>query len=467
MSVIVRGIKNTSRNWIRSGAVVFILAIGVGLSLSMLVSNQAVNNKISDLKSSMGTTLTINPAGVRGDEGGGEPLTNADAETVKSVAHVSSVESMIRMALQNQDSDSSAVFRFKGGAGPGKTNLQSAIDAGTLGKRSQSLNAMNEDGAPISLPISGMGISGNKDQTGKEINITSGEKLPNTDENVAVVGKELATKNNLSVGSTFTAYDATIKVVGIFDQGTKFENAGFAMPIATAQRLTGLNTEVSAILATVDSIDNLNSAQDAIKSKLGSDKADVTSTQENVETAISSLESVKTVSIIGFAAALIAAGVITFLIMLVIVRERRREIGVLKAIGASNRTIVSQFMVEGMVLVALGALVGAGFALVSSNGIANALVSSSSSSNSATPDSMEGPKTFSAGPRVAMGGPRGAAFGGNLKDTSNLVGKVTASVGATTLLYGLLAAFVIGIVGSALPAWFIAKIRPAEVMRGE
>lgn len=461
MSVIVRGIKNTSRNWIRSGAVVFILAIGIGLALSMLVANQAVNNKINDLKTSMGTTLTINPAGVRGDEGGGEPLTAADAETVKNVAHVSSVDSMIRMVLQNQDSDTNAVIRMRGGAGPGKTNLQSAIEPGTLGKRSQSLNAMDENGAPVSLPISGMGISGNRDESGKEVNITSGTKLPNSDENVAIVGKELAAKNNLSVGSTFTAYDTTIKVVGIFDQGTKFENAGFAMPIATAQRLTGLN-EVSAIVATVDSIDNLGSTQTAIKDKLGADKADVVSTQENVQTAISSLESVKTVSIIGFVAAVIAAGVITFLIMLVIVRERRREIGVLKAIGGANRTIVLQFMVEGLVLVAFGALVGTGFALVSSNGIANALVASNTTSSAAPSDNPTA--NFGRG-----GGPRRISFGGpnTVEATSNLVKNVTTQIGVTTLLYGLLAAFVIGIVGSAIPAWFIAKIRPAEVMRGE
>lgn len=465
MSVIVRGIKNTSRNWIRSGAVVFILAIGIGLALSMLVANQAVNNKIHDLKTSMGTVLTINPAGSRGDEGGGEPLTNADVATIKSVAHVASVDSMVRMVLQNQDSDSNAVIRLRGGAGPGKTNLQSAIEPGTLGRRSQSLNAMGEDGAPVSLPISGMGISGNRDESGKEINITAGTKLPNTNENVAIVGKELATKNNLSVGSTFTAYDTTIKVVGIFDQGTKFENAGFAMPIATAQRLTGLNTEVSSVLATVDSIDNLNSTQSAISSKLGSNKADVTSTQQNVETAISSLESVKTVSIIGFVAAVIAAGVITFLIMLVIVRERRREIGVLKAIGGANRTIVSQFMVEGLVLVAFGALVGTGFALVSSNGIANALVSSNTSSSNDSTAPGNGPMTnFGRG-----GGPRRISFGGPdaVNATSNLVKNVTTQVGAATLLYGLLTAFVIGIVGSAIPAWFIAKVRPAEVMRGE
>lgn len=466
MSVVIRGIKSTSRNWIRSGAVVFILAIGIGLSLSMLVANQAVNSRIADLKTNMGNTLVINPAGARDMQGGGEPLTAADAEAVKNIAHVASVDAVLPMMLQNQDSDSLGMIRMKSGAEPAKTNLQSAIEPGTLGLRGRdagpSLQASDEEGKPVSLPIAGAGITGNKNQSGTELNITAGSKLSG-EENTAVVGKDLAEKNNLDIGSTFTVNDTTVKVVGIFDQENKFENNGLFVPLKTAQTFTGLDDEVSSIVATIDSIDNLEAAQSAIKDELGEDKADVTSTQQNVETAIAGLESVKTVSVIGFVAALIAAGVITFLIMLVIVRERRREIGVVKAIGGSNRTIVMQFMVEGMVLVALGAVVGTGFAFASSNGIANALVSSGVSSTSDANSMDSGP-----GPKMRMGGPQGAVtFGGPVKETTDLVKSVTTQVGIGTLLYGLLAAFIIGIVGSAIPAWFIAKISPAEVMRGE
>lgn len=459
MSFMTRGVKNTSRNWVRSGAVVLILAIGIGLSLSMLIANQAVNNKISELKSGMGSALVIHPAGAQGFQGGGEPLKQADIDTVRGIAHVSTVDAALNMVLQNENSEAVGMIKMRGGgADPGKTNLQSAIDLGTIGKRNQGLD--NAQMTP-SLPITGAGISGNKDQAGKDLNITDGRSLGSGDKNEAIVGKELAAKNNLKVGSTFTAYGGTLEVVGIFDQGTKFENAGFFMQLATAQRLTSLTGEVSTILATVDSIDNLEGAQTAIKKALGEDKADVVSSQENIETAITSLESVQKISMVGFIAAVIAAGAITFMIMLVIVRERRREIGVLKAIGASNRTIIGQFMVEGMVLVTLGALVGAGLALVTSNGIANALVSSNV--DSPEEPTVKGPGLHTSGEKrpvmMSMGGP--------LKDTSNLVTNVTTNVGPATLLYGFLSVFIIGIIGSALPAWLIAKIRPAEVMRGE
>jgi putative ABC transport system permease protein len=162
--------------------------------------------------------------------------------------------------------------------------------------------------------------------------------------------------------------------------------------------------------------------------------------------------------------------------MLVIVRERRREIGVLKAIGGSNGTIVTQFMVEALVLVVLGTIVGLGLTLGASSGIAQALVSTSTSTTNTT-STDAGPSVSTSGPQdgVAIGGPRGGGFrtfrlganGGDLKSSAELVGTVATSVGPLTLLWGALAALGIAIVGSAIPAWLIAKVRPAEVMRGE
>ncbi|MBN2288671.1 MAG: ABC transporter permease [Candidatus Glassbacteria bacterium] len=71
----------------------------------------------------------------------------------------------------------------------------------------------------------------------------------------------------------------------------------------------------------------------------------------------------------GFKAFLAIAGVFTLLvggigvanIMYVVVRERRREVGIKMALGATGKTILMQFMVETFLIVALGAGVGFGF----------------------------------------------------------------------------------------------------------
>jgi putative ABC transport system permease protein len=103
--------------------------------------------------------------------------------------------------------------------------------------------------------------------------------------------------------------------------------------------------------------------------------------------------------------------------------------------------------------------------IILSNPVLDALVSSSSNTSN-------GP-TFSAGPGGGPGGAGGGPirFGGGLTrgftNFGDVLSNVHATVGFSILLYGLLAAVLIAIIGTAFPSWLIAKIRPAEVMRTE
>ncbi len=473
MSVIVRGVKNAFRSGVRSTAVILILAISMGLGLSMLLANQAVKDRIQTVKSQVGTTVMVNPAGSRGFQGGGEPLTTDDLAKVTSLAHVSSVDEVLNLVVTTAGGSQGGVFRaFGGGQKMGETNLESSIDPGTIGKRFQQRGAevggsvrIEGDGPPadVKLPIRVAGITGDQSEDGQTIKLSSGRQLKTGDANVAVVGKNLAAKNNLKVDSTFTLYGETFTVVGIFDNGTEFGNDMLYIPLATAQRISEAGKEVSSAVVKVDSVDNLASATKAISSALGTDKADVTAVEENALTAVESLRTVERVSLIGFVIALGAAAIIILMTMLMIVRERRREIGVLKAIGGGNPSIVAQFVVEALVLVLIASVVGFGFATVSGNGIAGALVRSNTTSAS---DSDMGPSFGAGGPRG--GGFRSIRLGGrDQKSAKDYVGDVATTVNTSSLAIGLGAAVLIAIVGSAVPAWLVTKVRPAEVLRGE
>ena len=89
------------------------------------------------------------------------------------------------------------------------------------------------------------------------------------------------------------------------------------------------------------------------------DEAFLVSSQSVLEDTMSSITSILTILLGGIAAiSLVVGGIGIMNIMLVTVTERTREIGIRKAIGASRRTILTQFLMEAVVLCMLGCCLG-------------------------------------------------------------------------------------------------------------
>jgi putative ABC transport system permease protein len=375
------------------------------------------------------------------------------------------------------------------GLGPGgqqtatvTTNLAAAVDVGTLGARNNAANNSGSTGTSMpvrALPITATGIGAEVDSTGKALDITSGTGLGDytASEGKALLGSTLAEKNNLEAGSTFTIDGKTFTVAGIFDAGTTFGNNAVYVTLPEAQSLADTPDELSSMIVTVNSMENVDSTKTAVQEALGTGNADVTQGQRNLETAVNSLDSVKNISMVAFIAALATAGLIILLIMVMLVRERRREIGVLKAIGARNRTIGVQFVLESLVLVALGSAVGAVIASFASGGIASALISSNSSTTAAPANQRGGvggamPDGLVPGgaPGGLPGGAPGGGFGGQggpFEGASQLLTSVTASASPGVIAAGIGAVFAVAIIGALVPALLTARIRPIEVLRGE
>lgn len=462
MGIINRGIKNAFRNTTRTISVTFILGLSIAMALVMLLAMKTVEAKISSVKSSIGNIITVSPAGVRGFEGGGELLTEQNASDIKSLANVTTVTETLSDRLSNNSDTTTSNFPGESiSSTNNKTNLSSPVEPGTFGNRQrqqESSSSSTNSTAAFSMPINvtsvndlslaGLSVS--------QFDLKSGEKInPNSTDSIAMIGTDLATKNNLEVGGTFQAYGQDIKVVGIFDSGNTFSNAGIVMPIKTVQNLSGQAGKINTLIVQTNSIDTVSSVQAAIKDKLGSSKVDVTSAQDTSQNSIAPLENIKTISLYSLIGSLIAGAVIILLIMMMIVRERRREIGVLKAIGASNIGIVSQFTVESLVLTFLGSVLGIVLGFAFSNPVLKVLVNNAQSATETV--------TRGEGPGRGVG-PMMAKIGSN---AGNILNNIHAVVGWDLILYGILAAVVIAVIGSAIPSFIISKIRPAEVMRAE
>ena len=462
MGTISRGIKNAFRNTIRTISITFILGLSIAMSLIMFLALKTVQAKIDSVKGSIGNTISVSPAGVRGFEGGGTLLTSQNATDIGTLSHVSKVTetSTDRLRLIGTTSNDPR-GNISTTTDNSTTSLTSPIEPGSFGNRQRQNQTGEAAPANFTMPIQVTGVNDLDSLStlnASKFDIVSGSKMdPASSDNIAMIGKDVATRNNLTAGQTFKAYDKDITVSGVFDAGNTFANAMVLMPISSVQNLSGQTGQINSLVVTVDSLDNLSSVSDAIKSKLGSDKVDVTSSQDQATNAVTPLENIKSISLYSLIGSLVAGSVIILLTMIMIVRERRREIGVLKAIGSSNAKVMAQFTAESLVLTFISSVVGIILGFIFSNPVLKVLVTNSESSGTTgTGNPGGGPGGRAAGMMMRIGGNAGNA----LRD-------IHAIVDYKIILYGLAAAVVIAIIGSAIPSFFIAKIRPAEVMRAE
>ncbi len=190
---------------------------------------------------------------------------------------------------------------------------------------------------------------------------------------VAVLGSGAAEKmfdEHVPLGRTFTFHDQQFVVRGIlnaFDTtplsaDANFNNAIF-IPNGEAQTITHQTASIYEILARpthANQSDKTVAAIDTALNKLhgGAGGFSVLKQNQN-QTSSDNVLSLLTNLVAGVAAiSLIVGGIGIMNVMSVSVVERLHEIGIRKAIGATNRQILSQFMVEATALSLIGGVIG-------------------------------------------------------------------------------------------------------------
>lgn len=477
MNPISRGVRGAFRNGVRTLAIVIILGLSIGLSLTMLVAQHAVENKIASVKSSIGNTITISPAGFNPGSSANNALSTSELNKVKAVSHVASVTATLSDRQSTTGSSSPSFGRFGSSddsSNSTTTSLTSPVTLSSNGPRFFMGGGASSDStdstATFSLPVSFLGTSDPSSIDGTSISVSKGKTISgSSDTNNALISSKMASKNNLSVGSTFTAYNATLTVAGIFNTSNQGSENTVVLSLTAMQRLSGQSGVVTSAVATVDSLDNLSTATSAVKTALGS-SADVTSAQEEADNTIAPLNSVKSVATFSLVGAVVAGAVIILLTMVMIVRERKKEIGVVKAVGGSNLRIMAEFMAESLTLACLGAIVGLLIGVVGGQPVTKMLVNNSSSSSSTTATAQgPGGGTVTITRGGGAGGPGAGGFAGGFRRNTAVQGlsNIKAQIGWGILLDGFGAAVLIAVLGSALSAGLIAKVRPSIVMRAD
>lgn len=186
---------------------------------------------------------------------------------------------------------------------------------------------------------------------------------------VAVIGDTVAKElfpNREPLGKELAVNGQRFKVIGV----NKKQGGGMmgdadsvvAMPITAAQKVIGTR-DLTLIAVKVTDPDQLRPTQARIRTILRPRFGDEVSSYSQEETAgaFTDIMGMLTVMLGGIAAiSLLVGGIGIMNIMLVSVSERTREIGIRKAVGARTSDLLSQFVIEAVVLSAVGGLVGIG-----------------------------------------------------------------------------------------------------------
>lgn len=164
------------------------------------------------------------------------------------------------------------------------------------------------------------------------------------------------------VGETVRIEAKTFRIVGVID-----ESSEALIPLRTAQKILFGQDHLDSISVAAESGDEVESLMEEIKSSLmlehdieTAEEVDFSlrSAQEMIST-ISQVTGTLTAMLSGIAAiSLLVGGIGIMNIMLVTVTERTKEIGLLKAIGAKSKDILTQFLIEAVVLTLFGGLIG-------------------------------------------------------------------------------------------------------------
>ena len=338
----------TSR--IRSALTMLGIIIGVASVVALVAVGQGASSGITNRISSLGTNLlTINAGstfsgGIRQAAGSATTLTLADATAIAPLDGVA--------ALAPELSSSQTVVA-------GKSNTTTTI-LGTT----QDYPTVRAYGL----------------WQGAFLTDTSVEQSLR----VAVLGSTTADDLGLGasdIGSTISIGGIPFQLVGILQAkgGSSFQSGDdqVLIPLTALKRyFTGsASSSVRSIGVSVANADQMETVKAEITSLLeerhniaagASDDFSVADQTQLLQTA-TSVYSLLTVLLAGVASiSLVVGGIGIMNIMLVSVRERTREIGIRKAIGAQNRDILLQFLVEALVLSALGGLIGIVVGLIAS-----------------------------------------------------------------------------------------------------
>lgn len=276
-------------------------------------------------------------------------------------------------------------------------------------------------------PVSVTGIEPQATFAFKRWQMAQGSYFSGEESKDAVIGVVAAKQFDLKPGSAITVRGERLTVLGILSETGGRDDAGIFLAMPLAQRLFKSPEHVSYVAVRVDNLAQTEAYIEKIREvvSLGvvSDKQMLKSVMGIVGSVNITLQMIAAVAVLASAFGIVNT-------MMAATYERRREIGILQALGASRRIIFSLFMMESGIYGVIGGVSGV-FA-----GLLAAAVAT---------------------PYIAQN-----AFTTMVKGSGS-----GALIDIKVIIYSILFSTVVAIVAGIYPAWRAARLTPVEAISYE
>jgi putative ABC transport system permease protein len=276
-------------------------------------------------------------------------------------------------------------------------------------------------------PVTVSGIEPAATLAFKRWEISSGSYFHSPDENGVVLGSAAARQFELKPGGNVTIRGEQLPVLGILSETGGRDDATIFLPLPLAQRLFNSADNVSYAAIRVEHLAETDRYIEEIRVATGlgvvSDKQMLQSVLGIVGTVNITLQMIAAVAVIAAAFGIVNT-------MMAATYERKREIGILQALGARRRTIFTLFMLESGFYGLLGGITGVIF------GLATATLATPYISQNAFTTLVKG------------------SGSGSLIDVNIIISSIFFSA-------------VIAIVAGIYPAWKAARLTPVEAISYE
>lgn len=338
MQTFIEAIESIASNKLRSGLTMLGVIIGVAAVIAMLAIGNGAQQSILGEIEGIGTNLLFIFPG--GDARVTQPLTLEDMEALDDALQAPSVAAVAASV------SGSAEVTFAG-----ETANTSVVGV-----------------TPDYLLVQNLALSEGDSITEQHLNGLASVVILGAD-----VAENLFDRTESLVDETVRINGQPFRVIGVLEEqgGSAFGSADdqVLIPITTSQVRIQSRTnrdEVDMIYASAASADAVTDATDEVseilqerhRTDVGEDDFSILTQQSIIDTA-SSITGILTIFLGGVAGiSLLVGGIGIMNIMLVSVIERTREIGLRKAMGARKSTILTQFLVESLVISLIGGILG-------------------------------------------------------------------------------------------------------------